>query len=461
MLDTLFFVNLVLNATELFKFLAPQLGVRIGDISTVLLLFNVFYLIAKLPYTTLAFHRMSIWLVLLVIWPLASVGYAPTIDFRSIGLTVYCFTLLYSTVVYTMVNGLPSLHRMLTVSLTITTLGMLLSMIVPGYFESVAKLADTQHEYLGRAYGFFLQPNRCGTSLCLLFIGWFAMWKRDTIVQEPIAVFTFLLLLFLTGSRTAALMGGVIVVLHLVHQWRVGFASSRSVRHSSWRYVVLGTCVLVGIVGARSCIQGVGHHAERRYGDLVARVEALLDFRLSLDGSIEDDRSLNERLAAQKVYWTMIAERPILGYGMGAESYLVENGLIHKSSHSALLTVVLEYGWIYSIAFVVLMLSLWRHRYRKAIEAALGTNSIVQFSCTLLVIFVINGGILDTRILYVVWGMFITMCLLWEYKTTQGEGMANILRSGFSTSALPTAARGKIARLQTQRRRPVTTPLFG
>ena len=48
MLDKLFFIFLILNATGLFRFLAPQFGVEIGQVSLVLLIFNFLYILAKL-----------------------------------------------------------------------------------------------------------------------------------------------------------------------------------------------------------------------------------------------------------------------------------------------------------------------------------------------------------------------------------------------------------------------------
>lgn len=105
MVDKLFFISLVLNATGLFRFVASPFGVSVGQVSMVLLVFNVIYLLIKLLTLIPMFSKMTPWIVVLTIWPLVTLIYASTIDIREIALAIYGFALFAATVVYTVSNG--------------------------------------------------------------------------------------------------------------------------------------------------------------------------------------------------------------------------------------------------------------------------------------------------------------------------------------------------------------------
>ncbi|RKY23907.1 MAG: hypothetical protein DRP83_08475, partial [Planctomycetota bacterium] len=142
MIDKLFFVVLILNATGLFRFIAPQVGVSIGQVSLVLLVLNIFYLVAKIRYSKPLFLRVGMggWLFVLLLWPLLTLLYAPSFDVREIGLLLYYFSLFFGSVVYTVSNGLGAMRRVMFVSLIVTIVGMPLSMMAPQYFEAVGAL---------------------------------------------------------------------------------------------------------------------------------------------------------------------------------------------------------------------------------------------------------------------------------------------------------------------------------
>lgn len=425
MFDNVFFVVLILNGTGLFSFLAPQFGTEISQVSLVLLVLNLLYLASKPRYSAAVALRngMGGWLFMLLVWPLLTVLYAPSLQIREIGLQLYYVSLLYGTIVYTMANGLPSMHRMLGVSLAVTILGLALSMTAPQYFEAVSELAGANVLKEGRACGFLLQPNSLANAIGFLFIGWFALWRRRKPVVEVGIILGFLLAVLLTGSRTGILMAVIITAFILLPSSKKAVASGVSLLRAG---LLIG-CLASGIVGMKYYLSHIGYVDVRRQ-DLVNRMETMLSFKLSDDGNISDDGSIRWRLAAQQVYWSLFRERPFFGHGFGSNVYYHDNGPIFLAAHSQALTCAMEYGALYPFVFGVLMLQLYRKRVH-CMHGKLHANSIGQFVFVMLFLFPINGNLFGNRTFYVVWGMFLAAAYYPEYvfrheqRNEQPEGV--------------------------------------
>ncbi len=400
MLDKLFFIVLFLNATSLFRFVAPQLGVSIGLVSIALLLFTLFYLMVKLRYTLPVFLRsgMGGWLLVLLVWPLLTVVYGPAAQPRELGLLFYYFTLFLGTVVYAAANGVPALRRLFALSLVVSLAGMALSMLLPSYFESVAALGEARTHYQGRAFGFFMQPNRLAQSVLLLFIGWFALWRWKNTVLEVLLILGFLGAMFVTGSRTAIGLAGITAALIIGYSWRAQILRARYVL----RITLLVLCVAVGVAGARLYLSTLddGHG----FG-LFKRMDTMLSLEFLDRQELVEDKSVQERIETQRVYLALIREKPVLGYGFGADVAMQEDGPIFLSAHSRALTSAMEYGVVYPLAFVLLLVSLYFRHGRRTAHEMFGTNTVTQFVTVLLIMFVMSGGILDFRAFYVVLGL--------------------------------------------------------
>jgi len=435
MIDKLFFVVLVLNATGLFRFVAPQFGVSIGHVSLALLALNVSYLVVKTRYSIpiLLQAAMGGWLFVLVLWPLLTILYAPSFEIREIGLLLYYFSLFFGTVVYTVANGLPAMYRVMSVSLVVTILGMPLSMLMPQYFEAVGALAEAKTVEMGRPIGFFMQPNRLAISFGFLFIGWFSLWRRKNTSLEVVAILAFLFVMLLTGSRTGVLMAVITVTFILTYSWRKRFVSGRYLLKMG----VLVACLAGGIIGTSYYLSNVGSSQHYRKGDLMGRMETMLSFRLtSDDGGVIDDNSVQARFRAQAVYLSLVKEKPLLGYGFGSDTYFYQNGIFYKTAHCEALAFALEYGVLYPFAFALLMLQLCRRRNRRDVETLFQSNSILQFVIVLLFLFVITGGLLGNRTFYVIWGMFFAAVYcpryVFSYEETTGTISACMTRRDIS-----------------------------
>ena len=403
MIDKLFSILLILNATGLFSFIAPQVGVSIGQVSLALLWLNVFYLLTKTKYLLMIVRHpwMKICLFVILAWPLFTAIYAPSFEVRTIGLQLYYVTLFLCAVVYTVANGLPAMHRLVTISLFLSIFGLVMSMIAPQYFEQVSQLAEAKTRLEGRAFGFLLQPNQLATSLVLLFIAWFSLWRWKSTGSEIMATLVFMLFVLVTGSRTGMLVASMVVLLIYVSALQRGKVPLKTLVKTG----VAAICFLCVVIGTKAYISNM-EYTDTRRSELFERMETLLSFKLTPTGKLMDARSLQLRVMAQEVYWSLFNEKPILGHGLGADTYYKERGVIFLSAHSDALTTAMEYGVLYPLAFSLLMLHLYKRNRRHQAEVILQTNSIVQFVLACLSIFIFSGGLWDSRTFYVVWGMF-------------------------------------------------------
>jgi O-antigen ligase len=406
MIDKLFFVVLVLNATGLFSFLAEEFNVSIGVVTGTLFGLNILYLIIKMRYSIALFHKAGIamlnWFVILLAWPLFTLLYAQSLEIREIGLQVYYFTLFSGAAIYTIANGLTSMRRLLAVSLVITIFGMVLNLLAPQYFEAVSDVAGAEVLREGRVCGFILQPNQLALSLDFMFIAWFMLWGRKKILLEAAAILIFMLLILLTGSRTGMVTAAIVVMFVLMparkdRRWVV-----------NKKYLLkLGTLMIamaIGIIAMKFYLTRI-NYTDTQEDDLLDRMELMLNFKLGNEEKITDIRSMEQRMDAQAVYWSLFKERPLFGHGFGAEVYYMEISYILLTSHSDALKNAMEYGFMYPVAFCLLMLLLYRRKSRREIESFFKVSSIGQF-VTITVLLFCLGSIMDTRTFYIVLGMF-------------------------------------------------------
>jgi O-antigen ligase len=464
-IDKLFSVVLVLNATGVFRFLAPPLdiltprfSVTIGVVTIGLFVLNISYLVVRAEYIAALFRRglLSV-LLILVVWPILTILYSPSFALREFGLILYLFSLLSASAVYTLANGLRAFHRLLAISLIVTAVGLVLSMIVPQYFESVAELKDGRVKYSGRSFGFFMQPNKLACGLGFLFLGWFSLCSFKNTMREAVAILVFLAMMLLTGSRSGALLAGILVAFITVHSWLRCHVDGGHVL----KVVALALCLVAAQVGMRYYVVNHGDSLGRTDVDLIARMSSLLKLKLSNAGSVVNDRSVQERVEAQLMYLELIAERPVLGHGFGSNVYYLANGPLFLSAHSDLVTCVMEYGLLYPVALYWLVLQLYQSPNRRAVESAFGTNSILQFVSAAVFIMTINGDLLQTRVLYVAWGMYFAAVNCPEYLFSRREisEKANCcvgtgaIRHAHSKALLPNR---KVVQRQTLSRTPET-----
>jgi O-antigen ligase len=429
----MFFVVLVLNVTGLFSFVAPPLGVSIGQVSLVLLGISLLYLVSKARDSATILLRGGVggWLFLLLIWPLGTVLYAPALEARDVGLQLYFFTLFLGAIVYASTNGLVAMRRVLSLSLAITIVGLVLSMLAPTYFAGVAELAGaTDYPKEVRATGFFLQPNSLALNMGFLFIGWAALGRRKNALLEVAAILGIVVAMLLTGSRTGVLVVVIVSALTMMSWLRKGMASGRFLLKVG--LLVLG--LVVGAIGMEYYMSQTETHGLPR-DDLIGRIRLLYELKLSEGQSFFQDKSVQQRLGAQAVYWQLIKQKPLLGHGLGSETYYLENGPIRLTAHSDAIALAMKYGVLYPVVFVLLLLLLYKRRARRGVSGTFHTSSVGQFVVVSALLFAIST-IADLHVFYVVLGMFFAAVRYPE----QGDAVL-----AASTRAAETALRRGIA----------------
>lgn len=455
MIDRLFLAILVLNATALFGFLAPQFGLSISQVSQTLLAFNLLYLISKAHVVQRLLARTEIaqWCFLLLLWPLATLAYAPSFELRQIGLQLYFFTLFLGALVFAAANGVRRIRQLLELSIAITTVGLALSLVSPEYFEAVAELASAKTVKEGRAFGFFLQPNKLATSLTLLFLAWFPLRRTKNTIADAVTIATFMVVILLTGSRTGILMSVVVVGLLALNLWKTGGAQGRSIVRVALLLGVLAT----GAAGLREYLAQLEYRDARR-DDLISRMETLLNFELSDDGSLGEDGSIRARLDAQTVYWHLIEEKPILGHGFGSETYFRRLGPIFLTSHSDFLATAAEYGIAYPLWFIYALVAMYRRNERKTAEAILEANTIAQFTAVVLLLFV-GSSIIHSRTFYVIWGALAATAYFPRNVFAQDSARGVIVRNATRVSGPRTSWAPRNPALDVAARHPARPPL--
>lgn len=404
MVDKIFFSILVLNATGLFAFIAPQFDVTIGAVSLVLLVLNICYLLIKLRYCIVVFRQSSMmgaWLFVLLIWPLLTALYAPSFDIRTIGLQLYYFTLFLGAVIYAIANGESAIRRLIIGSLALTLFGLVLNVMAPHYFEQVASLADAAIARQGRAFGFLLQPNQLAISILFLYTGLFAFGiSKSNIWLQRAAMLLLMLAVLMTGSRTGILGVVIVFFFFLLNDLNQKLSSVAFLVRSG----VSMLWVVALIVGMNHYLSQLGNIDSGRQ-DLVDRIEMILSFRLTDDDGIQDDGSVRERRTAQAEYLSMLSERPFLGYGLGSGNYYQDLGRLYLSAHSSALASAFDFGGLYPAVFAILIILFYRRREMRGFKPVLQTSSVAQFVFISVFLFFVSS-IFSTRSFYVVMGAF-------------------------------------------------------
>jgi O-antigen ligase len=399
MLDFAFAIVLILNATNLFSFLAAWLGVPIYLVSAALLLVN-FALIAAKPHALASLLRTDVkwWAVVLFAWPVVAIGWAPVVDAREVALLAYYASLLVAAVLFARDCGRDAMHAVCLLSLLVTAGGVLLSLYTPGPFMAVARAADASTDYMGRAYGFFIQPNSAALALNLLYLGWFStshavLRSALLFVLAPLA---FLACVMLTGSRGGVLGAGLIVAMQFLYAWQHGRIPAAKLQLRTFATLAL----LAG-----SVYMTRGHLASSRTAnDLMLRISSLVNGRISV-GVVGRDVSIQGRLAAWRYYADRVSESPLIGHGTGAERYFVQRGLCQVTSHSGALSSAVNYGVFYPVAVVLLLLRLVT-QYRRTPQGR-GFNPVTQFVAFALFVFLFDYSFFPCRPFYVVGAIFL------------------------------------------------------
>jgi O-antigen ligase len=403
--DRLYSAVLFLNLTGLFSFLAAALGVSIGATSAALLLANALYLGYYARHTLCLIRQRAIlsWIVIIGVWPLLTALYAPAPTPRHIGLQLYYSSLLLAAGVFVYLNKWSGIRVLAGWALATTFLGLTLSWLDPEYFATATELAQAPREYGGRAFGFFLQPNMAAANSVFLALVWMATPKSYSSRRLILYLTGVLVIVLSTGSRAGFLIAlSVTAALIFYRAYR---QHPRSLRLDATLRAARATAVVV--IGVGVTVGTLMVARERLTGTLLEEGAARTSALMAPNGSaqLSSDVSATLRLLAFRQHTSLIARRPIFGYGLGTTYYYRETGYrISIASHNAYIEAALNYGLLYLAALLWLLFLLTRHPNKHRVQSTLHSNVVTQLLIAMLLAGLASNTVLGSRVLLITLG---------------------------------------------------------
>jgi hypothetical protein len=407
--DIAFAIVLLLNLTGLFRFIAPQVGVDIGTVSIALLIVQVGYLALNHPVTIDLLRKpfVWLWLTLVVLWPFVTGLYAPEFHVRDYGLQAYYATLLLASAVFVARVRWQNMRMLIGASIAVTLVGLLLSLLAPGYFADVnAMLRGNEVEYIqDRAFGFFMQPNRAAYGVILLFTLWFSDWRAKDWRRQLVTFLVMLAGVGLTTSRAGIAIGvGLIAVILWSRESIGGSRRSFSERQLSF-YKAMITYVTIILLGFGAAVWGDSLLSNTASGGLNDK----LFFWTNVDSvaDVEEDGSMQSRLRAQENYLQLVKRRPLRGYGLGSISSYRDLGVLTKSSHNLFVERAFEFGALYILLLGIALYKTYAHEQKIRFVKRVGLDIPLILGLFVLVTGMTTNALLDIRYFYCIVGFVI------------------------------------------------------
>ncbi len=231
--------------------------------------------------------------------------------------------------------------------LSVSFIGIIWHSFDQGFFRELAKLSNVSSAYvefgssIERLFGFYVDQNRAGLSLFLLFLV-FALSK--TYSTKEFYGFSVLAIsaIALTGSRTAFLLMMLFLFYHFLFSHPVIKNRDLVIRIIKFFLAM----VLIGLVLSYLLpiltILGLDN-LQNRLGPLIQG---------EFNSYVSNDDSLAARSEAQVKYLAEIAKSPIIGWGPEAARILLETGVFKKPSHNMYLESAFSYGLPYVIFLI-------------------------------------------------------------------------------------------------------------
>lgn len=395
--DLAFGLVLFLTLTDLYRFIAPWAGFRsLAPLTAVFTLAAIAYATYYWPYACVPVSRLVGWTTFLLVVPLASLVYSVDPSFRDGALQVFYLSLLWASKAFFTRSGTTPLRGLLLeAALLVGFVGVVLSIIHPALFATIARMTAHPSPYReGRGYGFFLQSNACAASLTFLMFLWLFVRKPRRLWHSLLVVVVYVLAIFLTGSR-----GGIVTATFLLGSYVLFVGPEwdwRALGTQVIRFSVLGGIGSVFLVGVVFVI--VPRLAPDGAAETLRRIRSLADYRYLM----HKDESIRGRLEAQRAYLAGIAERPFLGCGMGSALVLHKQGFLPRSSHNMFVEYSFAYGAVGLVVWLALSWMTWQDCF--ALRHVLHHKIHFLFFGMVFLACMTSDAILVNRVLYVAFG---------------------------------------------------------
>lgn len=347
------------------------------------------------------------YLILFVVIPIFSVLYAPIFIPRFVGYQVMTGGLFLATIIYIRNEGVNSFAKLILFAWMVSVFGIVVSYFAPGFFANAAALRAEARAgggfgtgeltigsaRLGRAFGFYLQPNRASYALLLqtVIVTTFLFHSRPFWRYLVLGV-TFGTIL-LTGSRGGVVVFCVVLGVVLLNEMFLGVRGRGGQRKpfmtvipSYIAFFLIALCAFFGL-------QQIGILGQSGETAIDRIVEMITGDDLLYDTSVQ------ARLLAQQNYLSGIAESPIIGHGLVSSTYDREvRGLMTHSSHNSFLEAAYEFGVPVALGMYVWMIVLATRRQSKQLRRAMLFDLSWCFCALIFAASLVTGGAFEWRL---------------------------------------------------------------
>jgi len=418
-IDRIFGFVLLFNLAGLSSIVALlSSGARAGEVGALLLACNLAYLAHRWPSARRLLGEKLIlaWLFVFA-WPavntlllmiLGEIAMSPADYAKNAATALLRATLLLSAAVYVQVAGWNSVRKIGHAAIAVTVFGFVLALLYPGLFASATDMVDAEGS-TGRAFGFFLQPNRAAPSVVVILVLILTDLRRHDLRASLGKILLVVGLAVATGSR-----GGILLALVVATVWL--WSLRRELGGINWglkglraamRWVALAAVAGVLVLAA---LGALGSFLTSRnmttVGDRLTSLVQLASFE-----SVTSDKSVAARLKAQRTYLGLIAEKPLLGHGPNAVWDYLASSDLERYSHNTFLENAFENGIPHVVVICCALFMSFRQRHRRQVESLLHSNAISQLLALIAFESMIAGGVLQIRGLIVVLGTLLAFQL--------------------------------------------------
>ncbi len=387
--------------TKTYVWWASLLHVSVGMVSTLFLLITILLLglnIKNYKYKLPKRWTRPIFMFFLIAPIIVSIV-TLNAEFRVLVLQIfYVVTFLLAYQTYSL-YGKKFIFKMIFIAFIFTGIFGIYSMYNPQYFYSFGEITNALTFYHGRAFGFYLQPNSYAIAINLMFIA--------LIVLSPsikyVIYLTPITLLILLGAGSKTNIAAFAIILFFVYLFIFKYHKKQLMKHSTLMFTLL--ILFIGILGMQ-LYEKIQNNDE--FSGLYNRLEFvfLQDDQSNLS-NITEDASMVERIKAQKRYIKVIADSPLVGYGIGARDQLIDKGILSLNAHNTPLEILLEGGILYLLFFIYFCVYLIKNYFYY--KKKMGNNIVILgygvFLLFMFYYFIFSTTLFSERVVFVIFGI--------------------------------------------------------
>lgn len=383
-----------------------------------MLLVNLAYLFSERALVVSLLRNKFTWglLVLFFVWPVLGAIYPMFNGYsmkREIVLHAFYITTLLGAAVYVLRVSYARARLLVYVCFCVSIFGILAQVFLPGFFMSVAVMAEGSGEAFafGRAAGFFVNPNVAGRFVILLyFVLMLSPKKLGALEILAVTVVSFGAVL-LTASRSSLLIALVTFVYVVGHQLAVPYVRGRLSVSPGRLFLGGGGVAVIAALSVLILPTASKYVLENTDVGGTKNASTRFDFFAhGLDGFIERvEEEAVKRWYTVEPYVDGFKESWLFGRGLaGYRIYKTENYLA-LTPHNTVFAMWMNYGVFYIICGFTCYFAMALSPRMRLIENHLKMIFSPILFIVLMGIMFTYDGLFAQRGLYIIMGMLLAL----------------------------------------------------